>query len=304
MGRARSVAALSIVVLVLGACATTPSTPPNNAEQFVEYEQVLQVGQRLNHQYGPHAQHRFDLWRPADSNDAPVVVFVHGGFWKDEPATHNRGAIPEAVKDLLHHGYAVASISYRGVDFPVDAVHPDAIQDVKRAVAYLHGNRFLFHIGSEVHLIGYSAGGHLALMAAMTYGDATMTPAVGEVRVESVVSVAGPTDIPALAAIVDDLTLTRIGALNDYVCGSPAAPCYVNPGLSPMGHVSADDPPALLIYGSADTLVPPSQGEELEEALHGVGVTAAFGTLPFDHPGIQHQLNTTQLAAWMATPSD
>ena len=54
-----------------------------------------------------------DLYRPADSREnLPVVVFVHGGGWKN-------GSKKSAAKTaawLAEHGFAIVSINYRLTD--------------------------------------------------------------------------------------------------------------------------------------------------------------------------------------------
>ncbi|HKY14771.1 MAG TPA: alpha/beta hydrolase [Microthrixaceae bacterium] len=288
MGRVRNVVALSIVVFIVGACA--PGAP-TEVDRVVPYGGI-EVIERLNVKYGPAPTvfNLLDLWRPADAPMAPVVLFVHGGFWAQDLS--GARPIPKSVKDLLLHGFSVATMSYRGVnDGAGNVVHPASIHDVKRAVAYLHG------LGLDVHLMGFSAGGHLAAMAAMTFGNTAMTPAgITESRVESLVSAAGPTDLPALWAINDGSTFIRQTTLKEYVCGG--GPCGVDATMSPRGHVSADDPPALLIYSSGDELVPLSQGATLEDDLDAAGVEATLSTRTTDHDGVQQQLPTAELDAW------
>jgi acetyl esterase/lipase len=296
-----------IVGMVLVACAPggTPAPPPESGS-VITYGPGVQVLYRQNVAYGPDAQHRLDLWRRVDTTTSKVVLYVHGGFWQDQPYA-TRQQVPAEVTDLLLEGYAVATMSYRGINPEAgDQRHPEQIRDVKRAVSHLAANRAALGLGSGVSLVGFSAGGHLALMAAMTYGDAATTPAgVAETRVDSVVSIAGPTDLAALAALVDEAAVQRTIALNDYLCGSPLAnPCWVTASASPVNRVSGDDPPTLLLYGSADTLVPATQGTVLANALGDASVTARFELVAGAvHTDIEEQLDTAALAAWLASPA-
>ena len=49
---------------------------------------------------------------------------------------------------------------------------------------------------------------------------------------------------------------------------------------SPVGHASASAPPALLMHGAADTLVPPAQSVRLAKALAAAGAAAELELVP------------------------
>ena len=48
----------------------------------------------------------------------------------------------------------------------------------------------------------------------------------------------------------------------------------VGEGISPMYHITADDPPALFVHGTADRIVPLQQAQIAVEKLKRVGVEA------------------------------
>jgi len=50
--------------------------------------------------------------------------------------------------------------------------------------------------------------------------------------------------------------------------------------ISPITHVSEDDPPTLIVHGDRDLLVPVQQGEVMVEALEGAGVEAKLVVKP------------------------
>ena len=50
--------------------------------------------------------------------------------------------------------------------------------------------------------------------------------------------------------------------------------------ISPVYHVTRDDPPTLILHGDADTLVPIQQSERMVEALKAVGVEAKLIVRP------------------------
>jgi dipeptidyl aminopeptidase/acylaminoacyl peptidase len=64
---------------------------------------------------------------------------------------------------------------------------------------------------------------------------------------------------------------------------------------SPVTHVSADDPPFLIVHGSNDKTVPIKQAEILEEALKGAGVKTVFVRLVGGGHGIGGEEVTTRV---------
>ena len=69
--------------------------------------------------------------------------------------------------------------------------------------------------------------------------------------------------------------------------------------ISPITHVSADDPPTLIIHGDADQLVPIQQAQIMVEALKKAGVKAELLTKAGAGHGWPDWLNdTAKLADW------
>ncbi len=87
----------------------------------------------------------------------PLVVIVHGGFWR--PSIDRMHTGPMAVA-LAEKGWTVAAIEYRRIPGQPDAT----IEDVRNALVTLP-ERIAKHDG-RVLVVGHSAGGHLTLWAA------------------------------------------------------------------------------------------------------------------------------------------
>ena len=128
--------------------------------------------------------------------------------------------------------------------------------------------------GDRIGAWGSSAGGHLVALLG-TGGDVAElegdegTPGVSS-RVQAVCDWYGPAN---LVTIVQGKSREASSAVTQLL-GSAPEDCLATATLaSPVAHVSADDPPFLIMHGTADRLVPLSQSEVLEAALRNAGVT-------------------------------
>lgn len=98
--------------------------------------------------YGPGARETIDLFEAAP--DAPVAMFIHGGYWQGLDPSWFSWIAPS----LLSHGISVAIPSY---DL-CPTVRLGVIVDQMRAAARLLGQR----TGRLPVATGHSAGGHLS----------------------------------------------------------------------------------------------------------------------------------------------
>jgi len=104
--------------------------------------------------HGPTARQILDVIWPDTSRQAPVVFFIHGGYWQ---AMHPRD-VTFAAQGCLAHGVAVA---FPGYDLVPDVPLSTIVSEVRgAAVTLFHRIRRRFTVS------GHSAGGHLA--AALT----------------------------------------------------------------------------------------------------------------------------------------
>jgi acetyl esterase/lipase len=203
-----------------------------------------------------------DVIRPADTDTvSPAIIYVHGGGW----ATGHRSDTPNQL--LVESGFATFSISYR---FSHEAIFPAAIHDVKAAIRWIRANATDLRIDpARIGIWGHSAGGHLASLAALTgdlpelEGDSG-SPGSSS-AIQAAVPLAGPSWFPAESMYRDAAVAKLLGAHQTEV---PDVAAFA----SPVAHVSTDAPPFLIVHGDADTVVPISQSELLDEKLHGAGL--------------------------------
>ena len=115
-------------------------------------------------EYGDAPQQFGDLWLPGDPSPGalPVVVLVHGGFWR---ARYGLDLMDPLASDLVDRGFAVWNIEYRRVGQDGGGF-PGTLTDVGDAVdrlVTLADQRLEL---ARVAFVGHSAGGHLAFWAA------------------------------------------------------------------------------------------------------------------------------------------
>ena len=114
---------------------------------------------------------------------ADVLVLVHGGFWR---WPYGRWATWLISRDAVSHGHTVLNLGYRRLGrFGGGGGWPNTFDDVGDAIGLIAEQR----PDSKVVVIGHSAGGHLALVAAARHPEA----------ITGVVAIAAPTDLRALA---------------------------------------------------------------------------------------------------------
>lgn len=210
---------------------------------------------------------RLDLYRQPGSARAPVVLYFHGGSW----TTGARPRAASSFRSFLALGFSVLSVDYRlsGV-----APAPAAVQDARCALAWVSANaeRYGFDT-TRIVTYGTSAGGQLALMAAMLPSPhATDASTCGDVpRVAAVLDFYGPADVAAFAERSRN-TLAWLGG--------PERRDSVGRAMSPLSYVRAGLPPVLLVHGDADPTVPHEQSVRLRDALVAAGVVARLYTVP------------------------
>lgn len=197
-----------------------------------------------------------DLYLPTvGAGLRPAIVVVHGGGW--------RKGRPQSVRgfgELLGQaGFVCLLADYR---LTGEAFWPAQIEDVKCAIRFLRANSSTLGVDPDrIGIVGDSAGGHLALMAAVpctfegSGGHAAHSSAVAAVG-----SMYGPTRIRFDRERANHVTLMGEHANEeDYDRASPIT--YDLNGF----------PPCLLIHGVEDNAVPVSNSVDFHDRLTRLG---------------------------------
>lgn len=113
--------------------------------------------------------------RPAPAAGFPVVVLVHGGFWRQP---FDVSLMDGLADDLADRGYASWNIEYQRVGGA--GGWPTTGDDVAAAINHLGavGNDQSLNL-NQIVSVGHSAGGHLALWALGQTGQVTVRGSVG-----------------------------------------------------------------------------------------------------------------------------
>jgi acetyl esterase/lipase len=203
------------------------------------------------------------LFAPSsDEASRPAVLEVHGGGWQHGSRLLSLSE-SGAATDLVDAGFVVASIDYRLA--PANP-WPDQIIDVKCAVRYLRAHADDLGIDpNRIAALGTSAGGQLVSLLGTTGSSALWDtgPYPDESSaVEAVVDEFGPADLDA-----GGWPAGSIAMIQRVFGAAPGSSSPVLAQASPVAHVSAGDPPFLIVQGTVDQVVPMTQSEQLAAQL-------------------------------------
>jgi arylformamidase len=106
--------------------------------------------------YGPSARQAMDIFWPAAGRDAPLALFLHGGYWQ----SLDRAWFSHLAAGLVARGVAVAMPSY---DLCPTVTLAELTEQVRAAAAFLHRRH-----ARRMIAFGHSAGGHLTAMLLAT----------------------------------------------------------------------------------------------------------------------------------------
>lgn len=234
-----------------------------------------------------------DIW-PAQSKNAgspsPAIVKIHGGGW----VTGQRNAVRSWNQWLNSLGYTVFDIEYR---LAPPARWKEEVGDVKTAIGWVSENADKYGIDrNRISLMGESAGGNLALLAAYSMGNDTLPPSVGNavVPIKSVINVYGPSDLTALYEKPISKPYIH-DVLGKYMGGSTDEYGDRYKTVSPIHYITKNVPPTITFQGVIDRVVPMGQAEELDKAMADAGAYHELHLLPgADHV---YDLNVSNLAS-------
>lgn len=201
-------------------------------------------------EYGSHARHKLDIYRPKDDDGAgPIVIFLYGGGWKS------------GTRDS--YGFVGAALASRGIPavIPDYRLYPEVSFPVfvaDAALAYAWVWRSLNARGEgarPIVLLGHSAGAHIAALLSLDANYLTKANSKAT-RPAAFVGLAGP-------YAFDPTTWPSTKEIFARVTNAETA--------RPITFASRQAPPSLLVHGLNDTVVRLWNTRSMAKALNDAG---------------------------------
>lgn len=205
--------------------------------------------------YGPHKRNVMDVWLAESDRPTPVLVSIHGGGFR----AGNKSVAGNLLQQCLNAKISVVAITYR---LSNDAIAPAQFHDCARAIQYIRSQAKPWNLDpNRMAATGGSAGAGLSLWLGFHEDLAdpqSEDPVLRQsTRLTCMAVVQGQTSYdprfirkimpganayrhPALAQLYD-VDLRQLDNL-------PAEKYKLFEEVSPINHLSKDDPPALLTY--------------------------------------------------------
>lgn len=194
------------------------------------------------HEYGVAPEQFYLRWQHSDN--APLLVFIHGGCWLDAYDIEHAKPLMSALSSA---GFTVIGIEYRRTTND-RAAWPIAKDDIIQALGQIV-TETSYAKNRPISILGHSAGGHLALLAATQVSQ--WAPLVS-------------VDVHGLAAIVDIAAYAKgenscQRATSAFMGGMPDALPQAYQDASPLSYALPQNIQVMLWHGVKDAIVPNSQ---------------------------------------------
>ncbi|MGA3598990.1 alpha/beta hydrolase fold domain-containing protein [Lysinibacillus agricola] len=236
---------------------------------------------------------KLDMW-PANekfkNTRTPAIIKVHGGGWVEG----SKASAPYWNQWLSELGFTVFDIEYR---MPPQAGWKDEVADVKSAIGWVVEHADTYKIDpKKINLMGDSAGGNLAMLAAYSMGDTTLPPStdVPSVPINTVINFYGPSDMTKFYQNNPSPGYVQ-NVMKEYIRGTPSQFPDRYQKLSPVNYIGEHTPPTIMFLGTSDSLVPTEQAIILDRELSKNNVSHEIYYLPkaeHVYDGVLGSLNT------------
>ena len=210
---------------------------------------------------------KLNIYRPFATGKHPTIIIIYGGAWR----TGSPNNYEQFSSYMAAQGYTAIAIDYRHAP---KYKFPKQLEDVETALEYIQTHADDLEVDlNKIAIMGRSAGGHLATLAA--YRQNTIS-------FKAIVNYYAPVD---LADGYDDLPVPDpIGVrtiLENFIGGSPTEKPELYHQASLTTYLRADSPPSLLVYPSRDHLVQAKFGKGLYDKLKATDNPAILLEIPW-----------------------
>lgn len=203
---------------------------------------------------------QLDLYIPGGVTDAPLLVWVHGGAWR-------QGSRASVRPEFVRNGFATASIGYR---LSTEARFPAMVHDIKAAIRFLRARDGDYDYRADrIAIAGDSAGAHLAALVGVSQGVEALEGSVGthgdrSSGIQAILAYYPATNLTTILRQSTPFGLeVRVPALQLLLGGQPHEVPELAQLASVTSHVDAADPPLLVFHGDQDPQMPINQSHEL-----------------------------------------
>ena len=248
--RPAAAAAILVTAALLAGCAGDEGTPAASTTW----------PNTVTEEYLPGLAADVHMPEPGPDGPVPIVLLIPGGGWQ----TADRTGLSPLAAALADAGMLAVNATYSaGMD---GAVFPEPVQDVVCAARFAVARAESEGLTpGPLVVLGHSAGGHLAALAAIADDDPVGDCRYPEVRVDGLVGLAGIYDTASFAyPLTDFFGASRSEAPAAWASGDPIA--RVADGRAPTGLR------VLLRHGDDDLDVPRAQSEAFAAALEAEGI--------------------------------
>ena len=281
----RTQMALLLAILVIIA---SPAFGQNRETKRQRRNQNRNAPTHANEKYGPHGRNVMDVWLAESDKPAPVLVSIHGGGFRGG----NKSVSPGLLEECLNAGISVVAITYRLSD---EAIAPAQHHDAARAIQYIRHQAKEWNLDpTRIAATGGSAGAGLSLWLGFHEDLAdpdNEDPVLRESTRLTCMSVYNgqtsydPRFIRDLFPDTDTYQHPALAQLYDVNLNDldnlPKEKYELFEEVSALPHLTKDDPPAQLLYGSdMDTPIRnqgvgihhPRFGKVLKEKMDELGI--------------------------------
>ena len=212
--------------------------------------------QRRTVAYGSSADEVLDIF-PTDAADAPTLIFIHGGAWRNFTKDDYSFVAEALVPDGIH----VVVINFSKLP---NKRLPDVIMQARQAVAWVwHHAREFGGAPDRLYLCGHSSGAHMSAMVLLTDWSALGLP---QDTIKGATLISGSYDLRPIL----------LSARASYIKLSAAE----EDDLSPIRHVNRVPCPVLLPHAEHDTDEFQRHTREFSAALKNAGKPTDLLRLP------------------------
>lgn len=253
---------------------------------YVIEENLLTHSYR-NIAYGSHPLQKMDIHIPNGSTgkNFPVLLTLHGGEWISGDKSDFDAYTDKFVKANCIHVNVNFRLIENGIVSDATPPYEQMLDDIKQALDFLMEHAREYSVDTrKAAIMGYSSGGHLALMYAYTR-------TLSSIPIDAVISLSGPTNFMDAKTFTEDGELwvhenhgthteeisvfpnmTREQRIN--LIGKISGTAYGTEDwqtewekASPAFRAQITSPKTLLLYGTHDNVIPISHAEFLQSKL-------------------------------------